>query len=181
MNEMKDMELQELSGIRFPPEKLSLRKLGNFLYHEGPLLSHLINEKNEDFLMLWCDVDKTYNRWLLSKTNYFLLNQYFQENVTLRDLIISNPDGFVYFVDIDNNIDWKRAFIVPIESIDDDYLPGEGSGFAETGFEPYAHQLKSYLEYHFARKQKLYAPATVPEIALVMDLPSDAEYGKTKK
>ena len=157
-----------------------MKSLGDFLYHEGPLLSHVVNEKNENYLMLWAGQDAQYNRWLLSKTTLDLLHQYFQKRMNLREVILSNPDGFVYFVDIDNDIVWRRAYLVENSSIESESLPGENSYFGTTFYEEYAYQLKSSLESHFARQQKVYETIE-PEAAHVMEPPSDNAYRKKNK
>ena len=133
-----------------------MNKLGDLLFHEGPLISHVVNQKNEDFIMTWCGADNEYNRWMLYKSTFLLLHQFFQGILTLRDLILNNPDGFVYFVDIDDNIDWKKACKINVQHIDPGFLPGKYSTYEESGFEPYALQLKTYLDYHFNRQGKLY-------------------------
>ncbi len=167
------MALNLLKGVEFPADKLEMKmsKSGDFLYHEGPLLSHWVNEKDEHYLMAWCDQDEIYNRWMVYKTTVTLLRKFFEEGYTLRDLILNNPDGFVFFVDIDNNIDWKRAFKVKTDCIGEGYLPGNASFFEDNGFEPYAYQLKSDFAIQFSKPEKKYKPIAELETSLAMEPP----------
>jgi hypothetical protein len=178
MEAKKDKSLPELKGNSFPPETIHMKELGDFLFHEGPFLTHCINEKNEDYLMAWCGHDDTFNRWMLYKTPTHLLRKFFEEGYTLRELILNNPDGFVFFVDINNDIDWKRACLVKVEDIEDGYLPGNASNFEDKGFEPYAYQLKSDLEHQFSKPVKRYQPIVELEPSLAMEPPANYQ---TKK
>ncbi len=179
MAESKNTPLPILSGVEFPPEKLEMKALGDLLYHEGPLLSHLMNEEKENYLMLWCGQDNTYNRWLLSKTTFALLHQYFEKKITLRHLILSNPDGFVFFVDIDNDIEWRRAILVENFNIRPGNLPGEKSWFDARSFEDYAYQLKSDIAIQFSKPEKKYKPIAELETSLAME-PQAPPYRKVK-
>ena len=129
-------------GQPIDPSRLQFQFLGDLLYHEGPFISHLTNQKNENFFLAWCDKDNMHHRWMLYKTTVPLLRSFFEKRRTLRDLILDNPDGHVLLIDIDGHIDWKKAFRVQVADLDPDYLPGDGSGYDETGFEPYLYELK---------------------------------------
>ncbi|MEK7255874.1 MAG: DUF6575 domain-containing protein [Bacteroidota bacterium] len=169
-------DLPPIKGTQLPRLHFDFTKLGDFLFYEAPLLSHLVNQHDEDFLMQWCGNDATYQRWLLYKTSYHLLYQYFKGNLTDLDLLRNNPDGFAYIVDIDRNGEWQRVFVVAVEDIPMEYLPNGEITYDPGDFQPYTEELHCYLELHFSRQRKLYKK---PEstVALAAEPPSP-EYRK---
>lgn len=174
-------KLIELKGVQLPKFQFSLKKMGNFLYHEGPILSHLINENNEDFLMKWCDKDEICNRWMIFRTPSKILHEYFHQKINMREMILKNPDSFVYFVDIDNKINWQPIFLVSVDQIPEDYLPYETSFFNTTSFDSYTLQLKSKIDNDFSNSEKKYQlPSEQNQIAMAME-PEVPYYKKKKK
>ncbi|MFN0035480.1 MAG: hypothetical protein ACKVUS_10440 [Saprospiraceae bacterium] len=147
----------------------SLKKLGDLLYYEGPLESHFVNEHDEDFIFKWSDQDRQFNRWMVYKTTTAGLVDYFNMRINSRDMILSNPDGWVYFIDMDNNLEYRHIQLVKTEDIPEDYLPTTRSFYKANAHDPYAHQLHAYLDYHFSRQQKLYRQPAEPALALVAE------------
>ena len=137
-----------IKGTRLKRLAFQFKALGDFLYWEGPLLSHLVNQHNEDFLFQWCGKDATFNRWLLYKTNYDLLSRYFEGSISDLDLLLKNPDGFAYIVDVDHDIEWRQTFIVTLDDIPKEYLPNGSVNYDPGDFEPYTEQLRTYLDLH---------------------------------
>ena len=133
-------------------------ELRAFVSWEGlPLISHNINNKNEDYLSKCSDKDMQFDRWMLYKTPLPVLKDYFDLKIHDRDLILKTPDGFVYFLDYKHKeINIERIIKVQVKNIPKDYLPSEKAHFMPKQYEKYALQLKSYLDYHFSRMEKLY-------------------------
>ena len=169
----------KLKGIKLSILQEKYKVLGDLLSYEGPFFSHLANENNEDFLMMWCDKDQKYNRWVLYRTTFELLHDYFNGKISDVDLIQNNPDGFVYFVDIDKAINWETATLVPVEDIPADYLPEKKARFGADGFDPYAYRLKDYINLYFGRKNKLYPLPKEPAAAALHE-PKDPKYKRKK-
>ncbi len=48
------------------------------------------------------------NRWLLFFVSKENLKRYFNAAMTLRELVFLNQKDFVYFIDIDSNVDYKN-------------------------------------------------------------------------
>ena len=124
---------------------LNLKKQGNLLYHEGPLLSHFINvdNTNEHYLYKWTDCDDLCNRWLIFRVSLESLKSFFDKKCSLLQLINENP--FVYFIDLDNDLNQNNLAICSINKIPADYLPSENSFFKEKQYEKYAIELKENL------------------------------------
>ena len=66
--------MKEVNGKPSNFNIFDLTKVSDLIEFDGPLLSHFINDKNEDFLFLWCDVDQAYNRWVIFKVENFTEN-----------------------------------------------------------------------------------------------------------
>ena len=124
---------------------IKLVKQGDLLYHEGPLLSHFINEDNPDehYLYKWTDCDDICNRWLIFRVSVDNLKSFFEKKTNLLQLIHQNP--FVYFIDLDNDLHPSNVVICPTNQIPMDYLPSERSFFKEKQYERYAFELKDSL------------------------------------
>jgi len=176
MSKNQSEGLLPIKGVRLQNLTFEFKALGDFLYWEGPLLSHLVNQYDEDFLFQWCGKDETFNRWLLYKTNYDLLHRYFRGDLTDLDLLLANPDGFVYIVDVDHDVNWRQIFVVAFDDIPKNYLPNAAVNYDPGDFEPYTEKLRAYLDLHFARQRSIYKPSDAP--AAFAAEPPPPGYGK---
>jgi hypothetical protein len=125
---------------------IKLQREGDLLYHEGSLLSHFVNEENENehYFYKWSDCDSTLNRWLIFRVSYMELYRFFQKKINLLSII--NENSFVYFIDFDSSINQKNLFLCPVDKIPTDYLPTENSFFQEEQYTDYALKLKEKFE-----------------------------------
>ncbi len=176
MSNYQQPEQPAFHSIRIPLFPTQFKKLGDLLYYEGPLFSHLVNEKNEDFLMKWCGQHGQFNRWLLVKTNEEILYRYFKREIADIDLFLKNPDGFAYVIDIDNDIEWRSILLTAVADLPEEYLPERDAFYEPVGFEPYAEKLHAYLDLHLARQNR---PYKIPETpAMIAAEPPSPDYGK---
>lgn len=138
--------MENLENYQIECLELKLHRKGNLLYHEGPLLAHFINSENptEHYFYKWSDCNEILNRWLIFKITVQNLNSFFEGNLTLLELIQNNK--FVYFIDLDTNLNEVNTFICPTKKIPDDYLPSSRSYFKENQYEKYALELKRDLQ-----------------------------------
>lgn len=105
---------------KFP---LNLRFVIDLIYFEGPLLSLFKNGSGDSYLCYWCDVDENDNRWMilrLSKTN---LKSYISKKLSLNHLILSPVDGFVYILDIGDDVQYNNIYLVLPENLPEQYVP----------------------------------------------------------
>ena len=137
---MKDIIGIEIEKLDFTPVKL-----GDLLYHEGPLLSHFVdkNEQNRHFLYKWTECDDKFNRWLVFYVNESSLLDFLGKEKSLRELIFNN--SFVFFVDIDDDLDAQKIIISSTASIPSSYLPAHDAYFDEEQFENYALRLRKEI------------------------------------
>ncbi|TAE74991.1 MAG: hypothetical protein EAZ85_03405 [Bacteroidetes bacterium] len=138
--------MENLENYKIASLGLALQRKGDLLYHEGPLLTHFINSENanEHYFYKWSDIDENCNRWLIFKVTIENLTSFFEGSITLLQLIQNNQ--FVYFVDLDTDINEVNAFICPTNKIPNDYLPSGKSFFKESQYEKYALTLRNELQ-----------------------------------
>ncbi len=134
--------MEKLIGIKLAGLDFKPLKMGDLLYHEGPLLSHFVDEENPSnhYFYKWSDQDSNINRWMVFKITDKDLNDFFKKRNTLLDVVRHN--AFVYFIDLEPNLNFKQIVLVANDHIPANYLPFEDSGFEEDGFEEYAKELK---------------------------------------
>lgn len=137
---MEKLDGIQLTGLDFKP-----MKMGDLLYHEGPLLSHFVDEENpsNQYFYKWSDCDDTVHRWMIFKVTERDLSDFFQHKTTLLDIIRHNT--FVYFVDLESDLTARQVMLVATANIPPKYLPLAGSGFDEKGYEDYALELKGNI------------------------------------
>ena len=105
----------------------NLIKVSDLIFFDGPLLSHYISQRGENYLFYWVDVDDIANRWLIIRTDIFTIQEYLDKKITLYDVITNPNDGFVYLIDIDDDTNFSNCQIVQISQLPDDYIPAEDS------------------------------------------------------
>ena len=135
--------MKEILGIEIDNLGFSLIKLGDLLYHEGPLLSHFVdkNDTNRHFLYKWVECDDEFNRWLVFQVTKENFVNFFCEEKTLRELINSNP--YVFFIEIDDDLNEKKITVTQKNGIPKQYLPSVDAYFNEEQFERYAIELRN--------------------------------------
>ncbi len=119
--------MKQFHGLSVPLHIESFRKVSDLIYYEGPLLSHYVSPAGENYLFYWVDSDDEFNRWLVVRTDDNTIERYIAGQVSLRDIIAVPNDGFVYMVDIDNDIKYHNIIVLPPTDFPDDYLPDADS------------------------------------------------------
>lgn len=109
------------------------KKVADLIYFDGPLLSHYVTNKGDNYLFYWIDQDDTNNRWMFIRTDYDNIQKYTNKKQTLRNVLSSPLDDIVYTVDIDEEGNHHNFQAHSIEDLPEDYLPTEDSYYE---FEP---------------------------------------------
>jgi len=120
-------------------------KKGDLIYHEGPILSHFVGNKGHDYFFYWVDIDDEYNRWMVFEVTNNGLKNFFGKKSRLLDLVKLSPSSHVYYIDIDDDINFKRFFRSGKDNIPTSYLPSEKSFYNERHYEKYADVMKRHL------------------------------------
>lgn len=137
--------MEEIQGMQEESLKFIPKKLGDFLYYDGPLLSHFVDEErpNDNYLYRWVDNDEELNRWLIFKVSTDDLIDFFEEKCSLRNLIEFSK--FVTILDLDNELNKRNIVLTTVERLPNSYLPSASSNFKSKFYHKYAIQLKENL------------------------------------
>ena len=129
------MSLPTLNGIALNISTLlgEMRKTADYIYFDGPLLSHYRGPGGVSYLRYWCDVDGDQNRWMLFKVSEQDRLSYLDRQVALHGLILSEQNPFVYMIETAKDGEVVSTTLVPAENIPSDYLPSTDSIYE---FEP---------------------------------------------
>lgn len=111
-----------------------LIKVSDLIFYDGPLLSHYKSHNEENYLFYWVDSDELYNRWLLVRVTIERLQAYMHKLIPLYDLIKQPADGFLYKLDISQNLNYENIIFLVPANIPSDYLPSKSSTYV---FEPF--------------------------------------------
>jgi hypothetical protein len=151
---LPNFDMENLAPYSIDNLDINFQHKGDLLYHEGAFLSHFINLANidEHYFYKWSDCDSSCNRWKIFRVSIENLLLFFEEKLTLLQLIEKN--NFVYFVDLDTKLNQINAFVCPTKKIPEDYLPSENSFFKEKQYEKYAITLKKELEKNLKNRQE---------------------------
>ena len=122
-----------IEGYNIDYDFSQFKKVADLIYFEGPLLSHYVSSKGDDYLFYWVDRDGCDNRWLVLRVSMANLQKYIGKKITLRELIENPNDGYLYSVDVNNDICYHDIKLVQPSALPEEYLPDSESYYA---FEP---------------------------------------------
>ena len=136
--------MKKLTGLKIDKLDFIPTKLGDLLYHEGPLLSVFKDYFSDNFyLYKWSDCDEKANRWLVFKVSTLDLTAFFDKKISIKQMILEQP--FSYFLDLDNQLAPLSIALVSTQNIPKNYLPEQDSFFDALEFECYASVLQKNL------------------------------------
>ena len=125
--------MRRIEGYNIEYDFSQFKKVADLIYFEGPLLSHYVSSKGDDYLFYWVDRDDSDNRWLVLRVSMANLQKYIGNVLTLRDLIENPNDGYLYSVDVNNDICYHDIKLIQPSALPEEYLPERESYYA---FEP---------------------------------------------
>ena len=98
--------MKTIKGFEIQFDFSNFKKIADLIFFEGPLLSHYVSSKGDDYLFYWVDKDERDNRWLVLRVSLSSLQKYMAKDISLRELIENPNDGYLYQVDIDNDLNY---------------------------------------------------------------------------
>lgn len=125
--------MKKINGYDIQFDFSNFKKIADLIYFEGPLLSHYVSSRGDDYLFYWVDRDDNDNRWLVLRVSLASLQKYMAGELSLRQLIDSPNDGFLYQVDVDDAVRYHNVKLVQPADLPEDYLPAADSCYT---FEP---------------------------------------------
>ena len=125
--------MKRIEGYNIEYDFSQFKKVADLIYFEGPLLSHYVSSKGDDYLFYWVDKDDNDNRWLVVRVSLANLQKYIGKGISLRELIETPNDGYLYSVDVSHDICYDNVKLVQPSALPEEYLPEPGSYYT---FEP---------------------------------------------
>lgn len=125
--------MKVIEGYSIEYDLSGFRKIASLVYLDGPFLSHYVSTKGDDYLFYWVDRDENDNRWLVLRVSLASIRKYIAKELSLRELIDNPNDGYLYSVEVDNDLNCHDVKLVQPSAIPEDYLPEVDSYFE---FEP---------------------------------------------
>ena len=125
--------MKRIEGYNIEYDFSQFKKVADLIYFDGPLLSHYVSSKGDDYLFYWVDRDDSDNRWLVLRVSMANLQKYIGNVITLRDLIENPNDGYLYSVDVNNDVCYHDIKLIQPSALPEEYLPERESYYA---FEP---------------------------------------------
>jgi hypothetical protein len=140
-----DRLMKTIKGIAIPKLGFAPQKIGDLIYHEGPLLSLFIDRDNSEnyFLYKWADCDKKVNRWLVVQLNAISLRNFFYKEISLRTLLLNGP--VTYVLQLDDNLTESGILVCATSDLPENYLPKENSYYEEEKYSDFALAFKTIL------------------------------------
>jgi hypothetical protein len=137
--------MEDFKSINVHDLGVNLEKMGDFLYHEGPLLSLFRDRANSDnyYFYKWADSDDFANRWLVFAVKKENLRRFLFKEVSLKQLI--NLNTFVFFVDINDDLNPTQYLIASLDDFPASYLPTDNSFYKEGKYTELAESVKSTI------------------------------------
>lgn len=120
--------MKDIRSFRLDNFPLKLKIVTDLIYFDGPLLTLSENESGDSYLYYWCDADENYNRWMILRLGNADLTSYIFKRLSLKDLILSPVDGFVYIADIDDELRYNNVWLIQPDKLPEQYIP-EGDSF----------------------------------------------------
>jgi hypothetical protein len=110
--------------------------VSDLIFFDGPLLSLFENKEGDLYLYYWCDTNDTLNRWIILRVSIKSIKKYLSKKISLRDLILNPIDKFLYFVDMDNDLNYNHVNLVYPSELTLSYIPDKDSfyNFANLGY-----------------------------------------------
>ena len=100
-----------------------LRKYGDLIAYDGPLLSHYVSSTQRHYLFSWIDYDETHNRWLVLEISLRHLYDYLTDAKSLADVYSQPYNSKVIILSTDAAGTCSDALLVHAEELLTDYVP----------------------------------------------------------
>ena len=124
--------MQSLKGLKLDEFPVYLSFLVHLEYFDGPLCSLFRNKDGDYYCYSWCDVDDFCNRWLVFRVTQSTLKQYIEGIVSLHHLILHPVDGFLYVLDILDELEVNKTLLIRPNDLPTSYIPDSDSYYSFT-------------------------------------------------
>ncbi|MEN8219957.1 MAG: DUF6575 domain-containing protein [Pseudomonadota bacterium] len=137
--------MQEIVGYPLDNFSINLRDIVDLIYFDGPLLTLFENEYGDSYLYYWCDVNEQCNRWLVFRVTRKTLRFYVTQKLSLRELIANPVDGFLYSIELDDELQCQQCCLIQPQNLPQKYLPAVDSYYDFSKLDPEDTEAKGLL------------------------------------
>jgi hypothetical protein len=129
--------------MRLPYQKLKLVSVIDQV--EFPLLSHFIDENENNLLQYVIDVEDGFFQFIIFRVTELDFFNYLNNTSTLREIILSSDKEFIYYADGHlRDFEFLEFFSFSTKNLPAEYLPGKNSYY---GF-PFPDRYENLIEQH---------------------------------
>lgn len=120
--------MKSIDGINMDLEYLpEFEWVEDIQYFDGTLTAEYRTKTGEIYVLQWCDCTADRNRWLAARVNRRSLYELTSGLITLRNFFEKRTlDRNFYILDIDQDDQIQKAYMVHLEKVSQEYLPEEG-------------------------------------------------------
>lgn len=115
--------MRRIEGYNIEYDFSSFKKIADLVNLDGVFLSHYVSSKGDDYLFYWVDRDDNDNRWLVLRVSLASIQKFIGKNLTLLELIKNPNDGYLYSVDVDNDLNYHNIMLLQTSAIPENYFP----------------------------------------------------------
>ena len=102
--------MRKIEGYNIEYDFSGFKKIADLIFFDGPLLSHYVR--------------------LVLRVSLANLQKYIGKGITLRELIENPNDGYLYSVDVNNDVNYHDVKLVQPAALPEEYLPEADSYYA---------------------------------------------------
>ncbi len=139
--------MENLNGTPLKKFNINLSFTGDLLIKDDEaIITHFVNEHQEDFLRYFVDSNRLRKRWIYFKINPGQLYHFLNKDISFKDVFESCPDGFVYAADEDKKGKLVSLVILGLKEVPKAYIPTRKMKYDPKKYEEYTYDLKKLSE-----------------------------------
>jgi hypothetical protein len=112
-----------LSDFPFQP----IKKVSDLIYYDEPILSHYTTAESKNLFLYLIDITDEFSRWLTFGVTEKNLFHYLKGKISLRNLILSSDNEFIYIVNTDDSFKFSNTEQFKPKDTEKHFLPNEDS------------------------------------------------------
>lgn len=115
--------LNKINGFQIKEFPFSLKRVGDLMFYEGPLMSVLKDNAGNAYIQDWVDSNNTSNRWLLYQININQLSDYINRKTTHFNLINNPINDIIFIIDKNSQGSIENCFVCSPNRLPYEYIP----------------------------------------------------------
>jgi len=113
----------DIKGIAIDTFSLTLKKVGDLIHFDGPLMSVYHDVEDSPYIFDWVEGDDKFNRWLIFQTDTSSLKDFISGKITHVSLLNNPVNDLIYMIDKNHKQDICASLVISPKNIPYEYLP----------------------------------------------------------